>query len=507
MSIAIIGYTGFIGSYLRTKLEVRENNCDLYNSKNIQTIIGKEYDTVYCCGLPATKWMINKDPVSDLNNILNLQGYLKQAIIKKFILISTIDVYDKAKLNQNENSFMITNETYGKHRFMMEGWVNENYSDIHILRLPGIFGYGLKKNVVYDILNNKYDMINPYNIFQWYYLEDLMTDIDMVVKNNIKLINLFSEPIQVIEFINAAKVIYDINEYFEFKSQLSVKYDYNTILNADGYYCSKNYILTRLVEFMENYKKLNNLVVSNLCWSNDYEDYALFVLKRYGITNLELAITRYYSWDELDNINSMKYLDTVVNLFQKFKGFNIYSLQALFFGKSFNVFVDKIEFIKHFKKVIDIAIQIEAKALVFGSPFNRKLPDTFENPDEYFIDVLKELGNYCKNKTSICLEPNATEYGCNYITTINSALDIIRKVNNNNVLLNLDTGNAMMMKDNVNDIDNSLIGHIQISAPYLKSISEFSIPKLPKYTCKKSLEMREVPKKKFEENILAFINL
>src|SRR5579863_8216902 len=97
---ALIGYTGFVGQNLHFKHKFT----NLYNSKNISTIQNQTFDLMICSGIPATKWLANKYPIDDLNNINTLLTHLKTITVTKFILISTIDVYSHSTLNQNEDT-------------------------------------------------------------------------------------------------------------------------------------------------------------------------------------------------------------------------------------------------------------------------------------------------------------------------------------------------------------------------------------------------------------------
>jgi sugar phosphate isomerase/epimerase/nucleoside-diphosphate-sugar epimerase len=488
MSKAIIGYTGFIGSYLKT---IEYKDCDYYNSKNINEIHGKHYEIIYICALPATKWIANNNPLNDLSNMLELQENLNKCKSNIAILISTIDIYSKDKLHQNENDEDITIEPYGKHRYIMERWImsNKNFIETYVIRLPGIFGFGLKKNIIYDFLNNNnINSINPFNIFQWYWLDDLMNDIKIILENKIKLINLFSEPIRVLDIINNCFPEFNNNQ--EFNNILTtIKYDYKTIYTS--FYRKKEYILNKLKEYIYIYRNVNKLVVSNLIF-NENENIALDILKRYGINKLELALTKYCTWDTL-NLNDIQ---------KRYEGFEIYSLQALFYGLSYNIFIDTELFIAHFIRIINIAQMLKVKCLVFGSPKNRYVPNGFKDPKTFFINTMKNI-MIDINDVIVCIEPNAIEYGCNFINTIEEAVDIIQQIDLPNVKLNLDTGNTMMMNDNL-DLA-KYIGHIQISAPYLKEINDFIIPTLNWYNNIKSLEMKEVSIEKFEINIKKFI--
>ena len=64
--IGIIGYTGLIGKILFKELNYeRKFLLYKYNSKNIEKIGNKNFDKIYCAGLPAEKWKANKFPLKD----------------------------------------------------------------------------------------------------------------------------------------------------------------------------------------------------------------------------------------------------------------------------------------------------------------------------------------------------------------------------------------------------------------------------------------------------------
>ena len=62
--IAIIGYTGLIGSNLFKQYKKNYKYIDLFNSKNIDKIKKKIiYKKIICAGLPAEKWKANNFPL------------------------------------------------------------------------------------------------------------------------------------------------------------------------------------------------------------------------------------------------------------------------------------------------------------------------------------------------------------------------------------------------------------------------------------------------------------
>jgi len=143
MSSAIIGYTGFVGSNLVRQKEFNS----FYNSKNIHSIIGKSFDLVVCSGAPAVKWLANKEPVKDRDNLQILINCLSQISAKKLILISTVDVYPlPIEVDEDTKIDQDNLHPYGKNRLELENFVKDNFDSL-IVRLPGLFGKGLKKNV------------------------------------------------------------------------------------------------------------------------------------------------------------------------------------------------------------------------------------------------------------------------------------------------------------------------------------------------------------------------
>jgi dTDP-4-dehydrorhamnose reductase len=199
---ALIGYTGFVGSNLRMDGEFT----DFYNSSNFTEIAGETYDEIVCSGISATKWLANQEPEQDWAAIQRLLDVLAQTSAKRFVLISTIDVYpDPAKpLAEDAELESLPNHPYGRHRLRVETWVKERFANHLIVRLPALFGPGLKKNVIYDLLNdNGVDKINPAGIFQWYPIARLSGDIALALDAKLPLVNLVTAPISLKDVVEA----------------------------------------------------------------------------------------------------------------------------------------------------------------------------------------------------------------------------------------------------------------------------------------------------------------
>ena len=449
---AIVGFTGFVGSNL---LQFYKFN-HFYNSKNFKDAKNKEFDTLFFCGVPAIKWKANKNPEEDNSVIEELKNVLNTITIKKIILISTIDVYDNTtdSLNEDYNIIPSKNHTYGKNRFLFEEYIKQRYTNYHIIRLPALFGKGLKKNMIYDLIhNNNVNNIPINSSFQWYYLDWLKKDIDIILHNNIKVCNLFTEPIDSINILQIFKKIYGIDYGFQIEylgdDTSKIKYNtctkyYNLFNNDKAYIRDHADIMTALEEYLQ-FEKIDKsrLCVSNICVNQISQLQFACLLKLYGISKVQIAPTKLINnWDSFTNINFDMFTSNDLV---------IYSLQSIVYGlDSLNIFDEKTQhdlFI-HLTTIIDFAEDKGVKILVFGCPKNRKVLDAGKDNVATFVDFFQLVGDYCKDKnTIICLENNSKKYNCNFINTIDECANIVRKINKPNIKMMVDLGNAVMEKD------------------------------------------------------------
>jgi dTDP-4-dehydrorhamnose reductase len=195
MKHALIGSSGFVGSTLRKQARF----ASLYRSTNIGEIEGQFFDSVVCAGAPAQKWIANREPEADRQKIEGLIAHLKTIQCKTFILISTVDVF-KSPLGVDEGTPV--DETglnaYGLHRRLLEKFVESHFPHHLIVRLPGLVGPGLRKNVIFDFLNdNNLHAIESRGVFQFYPMVNLWYDIQTALNAGLKLIHLTAEPISV----------------------------------------------------------------------------------------------------------------------------------------------------------------------------------------------------------------------------------------------------------------------------------------------------------------------
>jgi nucleoside-diphosphate-sugar epimerase len=255
MENALIGFTGFVGSNL-----ARQANFDaFYNSTNIQEIDGKRFSMVVCAGARAEKWKANQDPELDRTNIDVLISHLERVSTLTYILISTVDVY--ANPIGVYEDFPISTEglsAYGNNRYRLEEITRSLFPRTIIIRLPGLFGSGLRKNFLFDFLNNSpsVTMTHSESCYQFYGLDNIWADIQNVVKAGLNLVNFATPPVSASRI---ARTCFDRD--FSNKTQsMPVSYDMRTryaelFNHHDDYIWSLDEELAAIRSFVDHNRK------------------------------------------------------------------------------------------------------------------------------------------------------------------------------------------------------------------------------------------------------------
>lgn len=201
MKTALIGYTGFVGGNLLKQMPFT----DLFNSKNIESIRGQSFDSIVCAGVRAEKWKANQNPAEDRFGIEELIRSLDQVHAGEFILISTVDVYpDPTGVYEDSRQDWNLSMPYGRHRRQLEEAVASKFR-ARIIRLPGLYGTGLKKNIIYDFLHhNMLDKIDADSQLQYYGLHRLSGDIHTMREHDLQLLNAVTEPVTIRDVAQSA---------------------------------------------------------------------------------------------------------------------------------------------------------------------------------------------------------------------------------------------------------------------------------------------------------------
>ena len=278
-----------------------------YNSKNIEEAFGTKPELLVYAGVRAEKFLANKNPERDADNIQEAFENIQKIDPQKLVLISTIDVFKNPNGKDEASRIDMDGlEAYGANRYRLEFMVREFYPEATIIRLPGLFGQGIKKNFIYDFMTRipamlkyeKFDELSEkepvlteyyerldngfYKLlpiahseedllkekfnklgftsllftdsrskYQFYPLSRLSHDVNTVLENNIHLFHPATEPVsaeEVYTYLTGEKFVNEL-------SGIPADYDYKTIYDglfggSNGYIMTKQEVLNSIKEFV-----------------------------------------------------------------------------------------------------------------------------------------------------------------------------------------------------------------------------------------------------------------
>ncbi|KAI3649352.1 hypothetical protein MP228_005793, partial [Amoeboaphelidium protococcarum] len=324
--------------------------------KNIKDIEGQTFDVIYFAGLPAEKWKINKEPEKDVAVIEQLKTLLQTVKCRQFILISTIDVYklglsERFDEDSDLTGYINEHHAYGKHRWQFERFVEQQFPNHLIVRLPALFGPYLKKNYIYDMLHdNGVQNIKRNSCFQWYDLTRLSRDIAAASAAQVRLINLFPEPVNTSDIIELALKCQSVPQTVIDKIP-QVASDAATILyeiktNYGSVFGSKVpdfiYSAADTLEAIQNYFIAANMerkvVISNIAWNVEDEAENESILRlitgKYNVRQIEVGPTKYWgtNWDKVHSALKSNDVAKVRNQLKEQFNVSIPSYQAVLFN-------------------------------------------------------------------------------------------------------------------------------------------------------------------------------
>ena len=291
MKKMLVGDTGFVGGNLNDQIKFDYS----FNATNIKESYGLEPDLLYYAGVPAQKFIADTNPSQDFAVIESAINNIKLINPKKIVLISTIDIYETPRDVTEKDKLIVNQNAYGKDRYYLEEWVRNHFDDYLIVHLPALYGKYLKKNFIYDLIHyipkllkdSKYEelvKINPdlskyyrkgnnnfyecrdlnkeetkelknifkklgfsainftdsRGVYQFYNLKNLGKDIDIALKNKIKVLNIATEPIKASELY-----YYVYGESFNNELSKEVPYYNFKTCYADLFHGKNGYILTK----------------------------------------------------------------------------------------------------------------------------------------------------------------------------------------------------------------------------------------------------------------------
>ena len=219
------------------------------------------------------------------------------------------------------------------------------------------------------------------------------------------------------------------------------------------------------------------LAISNIAWDTAEDEAIATLLQRFAIDAIDVAPGKYFPVPA----NATDEQITQVKDWWAERGIDITGMQALLFGTTgLNVFgsaQSQCALLKHLDAVCRIGSGLGATRLVFGSPKNR---DRTGLDDQETLNVavpfFRQLGDIAQAYgVTICLEPNPTCYGANFMTTSAETALVVKQVDHPAIRMQLDTGALAINGEDpclVLQDCASLIGHVHASEPDLLPLGD-----------------------------------
>jgi sugar phosphate isomerase/epimerase len=222
------------------------------------------------------------------------------------------------------------------------------------------------------------------------------------------------------------------------------------------------------------------LAISNIAWPAGADETVLPWLHDEGFTGVELALTKV--WPEPAQASAQEVARC--RAWWESRGFRIVALQALLFGKPGLTIFDSPQVrrntLDYLRAIITQAGRLGAKALVFGSPGNRKRRGlTAEEALALAVPFFREVGEFAgEHGVVFCIEPNPAEYGCDWVTNAAQASVVVDAVASAGFALHLDTAAMKLAGDSAEVVREAgtRCQHFHVSAPFLHCVPGGDVP-------------------------------
>ena len=156
----LVGSTGFVGG----NLAAAHDFADACHSTDIAARYGTAPELCVYAGVPAAMFLANADPAADLAVMAAARENLRRIAPRSVVLVSTIAVYPDSRGRDEDTPLNPADPAlspYGRNRLQLEAWVRQDFPDALILRLPALYGKGLRKNFLYDLHTITPAMLKP----------------------------------------------------------------------------------------------------------------------------------------------------------------------------------------------------------------------------------------------------------------------------------------------------------------------------------------------------------
>lgn len=216
------------------------------------------------------------------------------------------------------------------------------------------------------------------------------------------------------------------------------------------------------------------LCLSNITWKknkNSFNEFLKFA-KSIGCKGIELAPSIIWEEPILSKSAERKVIKEMIIS----SNLKLVGLHSLLFTrpdlKMFKNEINQINLKKYIFKLIDLCLDLGGSQIVFGSPKNRELcGKSYKNCLLESYKIFSDIASYAEKKKIIFAIEPLSKNETDFLYSLEDALKLVKKINNKNLLINLDTKVLFGQGKKIPKIikaSKNYINHVQIGGRGLK---------------------------------------
>ena len=187
MKRALIGYTGFVGASLLASGGFTHG----FNRADAAEARGIRFGEVVVAAVPCLA--AQPDDAADAAAVAALAEVIASLQAERCVLLSSPEVF--APGAHDEDAIPAPSTPAGVRRRALEELVAGKFARSSIVRLPGLFGDGLKANALFELASGRAGAIDPAARRQWYPLRRLAGDLEHIAGAGLAVAHLAPEPV------------------------------------------------------------------------------------------------------------------------------------------------------------------------------------------------------------------------------------------------------------------------------------------------------------------------
>ena len=222
--IALIGYKGFVGSAIARKFKARDIEFVGIDRSNFEKKSEIEFDIIINSAMPSKRFWAKNNPLEDFKSTVMLTAKLfYNWKYKKIIQISSVSA--RCQLDH----------IYGKNKKCAEELVLTDQNNL-IIRLGAMYGSGLDKGALFDIINNKMVYVSEKSTYNFI---DVDVAADLIIDN---IENCGIKEIGAKDEISLKEIAKNFNK----KGSFSGKIEFQNTINPESHFPSSSEVISYL---------------------------------------------------------------------------------------------------------------------------------------------------------------------------------------------------------------------------------------------------------------------